>query len=135
MPPEFGQLAMENLIFTSSSGRKLFFEQLHIELSGLGFLEGKPELIRAEVLRMIPGRISRKYGNTGLLLREPPAGQLPRFTFFAQLHSHAPIKPGFDCSSMVVVWFAEALPGHLATELAAQINGIDWERHAKDGNY
>jgi hypothetical protein len=127
--------AMSDQSFTTSSGRKVYFEQLRIRASALGFLEGSAASIRSEVLRSLPEEVSRTYGQTGLLLREPPAGPLPAFTFFVQLASYTPVVPGADCSSLVVVWFADALPDCLPAELGTQLQGIEWERYAKDGNY
>lgn len=121
--------------FITSSGRKVYFEQLHIRTSSLGFLEGSAAAIRTEVVRRLPTEIARTFGQTGLLLRQPPDGPLPTFTFFVQLHSYTPVKPGADCSSLVVVWFADALPDCLPAELTTQLHGIEWETHAKDGNY
>ena len=118
-----------------SSGRKVYFEQLHIRSSTLGFLEGRAEAIRTEVIRRLPDEIARTYGCTGLLLREPAAGPLPSYTFFVELHSHSPVKPGADCSSLVVVWFSDSLPESLSSELMKELEGIEWERYAKDGYY
>ena len=126
---------MSDQSFTTSSGRKVYFEQLLIRSSTLGFLEGSAASIRAEILRRLPDEVTRIYGQTGLLLRDPPDGPLPAFTFFVQLHSYTPVKLGADCSSLVIVWFADALPDCLPAELVTQLQGIEWERHAKDGNY
>jgi hypothetical protein len=126
---------MSDRSFITSSGRKVYFEQLHVRTSSLGFLEGSAEAIRTEVLRRLPDEVAQTYGRTGLLLREPAAGPLPSYTFFVQLHSYTPVKPGADCSSLVVVWFSDALPDSLSAELATQLQGVEWERYAKDGNY
>lgn len=126
---------MSDRSFITSSGRKVYFEQLHVRSSSLGFLEGSAETIRTEVLRRLPDEVARTYGRTGLLVREPTAGPLPSYTFFLQLHSYTPVKPGADCSSLVVVWFSDALPDSLSAELATQLQGVEWERYAKDGHY
>ena len=65
---------MSDRSFITSSGRKVYFEQLHVRTSTLGFLEGSAEAIRTEVLRRLPDEVARTYGRTGLLLREPAAG-------------------------------------------------------------
>jgi hypothetical protein len=125
---------MRTQSFTTASGRKVYFEQLHIRRSSLCFLAGSAETIRSEVLRRLPDEAECKFGQSGLLLREPPAGRLPIFTFLAELDG-SPIKPGFDCSSLVVVWFADALPDSLSAELTRQIEGIEWEKYARDNLY
>ncbi|MDO9507242.1 hypothetical protein [Hydrogenophaga sp.] len=121
--------------FTTGCGREVFLERLDIRTSTLGILEGSAETIRAEVLQRIPDEVSSGYGQTGLLLHEPPPGPLPAFTYFMQLHSYVPLKPDADCSSMVAVWFDDALPADLPGELAAQVRRITWEEHAVDGVY
>jgi hypothetical protein len=126
---------MSNQSFTTASGRKIYLEQLHIRTSWLGFLEGSPAGVRSEVLRRLPDHVKRTFGDTGLFLREPSAGSLPAFTFLAGLASYAPVKPGFDRSALVVVWFGDALPDNLPAELTRQIEGIEWEKYARDGNY
>jgi hypothetical protein len=126
---------MSEQSFTTSSGRRVVFEQLHIRTSTLDFLGGSPERIRSEVLSRLPDEIAHTYGQTGLLVREPAAGSLPTYTFVVHLYSYTPVKPGADCSSLVVVWFANDLPDSLSAELAAQLQGVEWERYAEDGSY
>ncbi|MFZ4682817.1 MAG: hypothetical protein ACOYMS_09960, partial [Terrimicrobiaceae bacterium] len=117
---------MSKLSFTTGSGRKVYFEQLTIRISSLGFLEGSPERIRSAVLRRLPGEVCGVSGQWGLFLREPPPGPLPAFTFIAQFHS-APIGAEANSSSLVVVWFANTLPDCLPVELLTQLEGIEWE--------
>lgn len=119
--------------FTTGCGRQVYLERLDIRTTTLGILEGSAETIRAEVLQRIPNEVSKNYGHTGLLLHEPPPGELPAYTFLLQLHSYVPLKPDADCSSMVVVWLADALPALLREELAIQVQRIEWEKHAVDG--
>ena len=121
--------------FSTSSGRKLYFDQLHIRTSDLGFLMGSAAAIRTEVLRRLPAEVTRTFGQSGLLLQEPPDGRLPTFTFFVKLHSYTPVKPPADYSSLVVVWFADALPDCLPAELATRLQDIEWDKYAKDGDY
>jgi hypothetical protein len=121
--------------FTTGCGRQVCLERLDIRTTTLGYLEGSAETIRAEVLQRIPDEVSKKYGQTGLLLHEPPPGALPAFTYFMQLHSYAALAPEGDFSSLMVVWFDGALPVDLRTELAAQVERVEWSKWAKDGVY
>lgn len=121
--------------FTTGSGCQVYLERLDIRTTTLGILEGSAETIRAEVLQRIPDEVSKKYGHTGLLLHEPPAGALPVFTYFMQLHSSAALTPDGDFSSLVVVRFSDSLPADLQAELAAQVRRIEWEKNAVDGIY
>lgn len=121
--------------FTTGCGRQVYLERLDIRTTTLGILEGSTETIRADVLQRIPDEVSKKYGHTGLLMHEPPLGALPAFTYFMQLHSYAALTPEADFSSLVAVWFADALPANLQGELAVQVQRIEWEMHAVDGVY
>lgn len=121
--------------FKLASGRDVLLEQFHVQSSALGFLEGSPERIRAEVLRNLPAEVSKRYGNTGLLLREPAAGPLPAYAFFADLHSYEPVQPGADCSHLVVCWFGDSLPESVRGVVASQLETLDWNKYAKDGQY
>lgn len=121
--------------FITTSGKRVQFEALHIELSLIGFFEGDPLYIREKILGSLRKTIDRKFGNTGLLLIDPPPGPLPLYTFFASFQCNEPIQPGNDCSSLTLVWFADDFPSDLTKELCSRFQGIDWESHAKDGIY
>jgi len=69
------------------------------------------------------------------LLHEPPLGTLPAFTFFMQLHSGVALAPEGDFSSLVVVWFADALPPTcrlIWSPMCGASRGGQW---ARDGVY
>jgi len=101
----------------------------------LEFLEGSSERIRVEVLRRLPEEVTKRFGHTGFLLREPPPGLLPAYTFFADLQSCEPVLPGADCSHLVVCWFGGSLPESVRSVVASQLETLDWDRYAKDGQY
>lgn len=121
--------------FTTGCGCQVYLERLDIRTTTLGILEGSAETIRAEVLQRIPDEVSKNYGHTGLLLHEPPPGALPDYTMLMQLNSYSALNPDGDFSSLVVVWFSDALPAELPGELAAQVQRIEWARWARDGVY
>lgn len=121
--------------FTTSSGRHVSFEALHIEVSTLGWLEGDLLIHRERFLERLPKTIERKFGRTGMLLVEPPPGPLPTYVFNAQFHSEEPVHKGADCSSLTLVWFTETMPADLRSELQSRFSDIDWESHAEDGIY
>lgn len=120
--------------FTTSSGRRVEFEALHVELSTLGWLEGDLLLQRESFLEKLPKTIDRKFGRTGLQLQEPSPEPLPAYVFHAQFHSGEPVREG-DCSSLTLVWFAESLPTDLPGELRERFKVVDWEAYAADGEY
>lgn len=117
--------------FRTVKGRDVSIAQLHIRVSDLGYLAGSSAVIRAGVLRDLPDEVQNTFGPAGLLVRKPRAGHLPQFTFFLELKS-SPMNPKYDCSKLVVVWFADTLPQDLPQEVASKTSGIVWEKHAKD---
>ena len=119
--------------FTSNSSKRLKFEALHIELSLLGWLEGDLLFIREKRLSRLEEQVESKFGNSGLLLSEPPPGSLPLYIFYASLVCDEAKQPGYDCSSLTLVWFADSLPADVSKELSARCQNIDWESHAKNG--
>lgn len=121
--------------FTTGCGRQVYLERLDIRTTKLGYLEGSPEMIRADLLEHLPSEVCKKYGQTGLMLHKPPSAALPVFTFFMQLHCHDALTPEGDFSSLVVVWFDDSLPADLQAELAAQVERVEWELQAADGLY
>jgi len=121
--------------FLTSSGRKVRFESLHIEISTLGWMEGSLLLHREHTLERLPKTVERRFGNTGLFLYEPPSGRLPAYTLMACFHCLDPIQADFDCSSLTLVWFSDALPSDLQQELRSRFKDVNWEAHAKDGIY
>jgi hypothetical protein len=121
--------------FKLNSGRSVLLQQFHVRATALEILEGSADWIRTEVLRKLPVEVSKRYGNTGLLLRAPAAGPLPGYTFFADLYSYEPIQPGFECSRLVVCWFGDNLPESVRSAVASQLETLDWNIYAKDGRY
>jgi hypothetical protein len=119
--------------FKLASGRDVFLEQFHVRKSALEFLEGSPDTIRAEVLRRLPQQVRASFGFTGLLLHEPPCGSLPAYTFFASLVSNEPVHPGADFSRLVLCWFGDSLPESVRGSVASQLETLEWDRYAKDG--
>jgi hypothetical protein len=134
---EIGDAArVDDLSIITKSRRRVYLRQMEIRVSTLDYLAGDPLKIRAHVLEQMPNRVKDKYGQTtGLLLNEPPPGPLPTYAFFVLLRSLEPVKPSADFSSLVVVWFEDSLPENVPAVLAARLDGIDWEKHAVDGEY
>lgn len=118
--------------FKLASGREVMLKQFHIQVSTLGFLAGSPERIYTEVLRRLPVEVSKRYGDTGLLLHEPATGPLPTYTFFADLQSYQSVQPGADCSCLVICWFGDSLPENVQNVVASQLETLDWDKYAKD---
>lgn len=120
--------------FKLRCGREVELRQFAVRVSTLECLSGSAELIRSTVIKTIPNQIARRYGQTGIWLREPPPGPLPAYTLFLQLEGD-PINAEADFSSVVVVWFADSLPENLQTCICAQAMALDWNRYARDGRF
>ena len=82
------RLESGRIYFEVSSHRQVSFEQLHIELSTLGFLEGRFDVIRTKVIAGVPRRARQLFGEgIGLQVLPPPDGELPTYLMFASLVS------------------------------------------------
>jgi hypothetical protein len=117
----------------SKDGYAVKFEQIEIELSLLGYLEGDPLYIREKILNEdIPRRF--KDQTSGLIIKVPPPGQLPEYVIILHLISNQLVseEPYMDYSSLVMVWFQDQLPVNLPLALQGQIGEVDWKAHAKD---
>ncbi|WP_213957116.1 hypothetical protein [Variovorax sp. dw_954] len=115
------------------SGRVVLVEQVHIELSTLGVLEGSFETVRQQVLADLPNRARTLFpGTAGLSIAPVGAGELPVYTVFIALHSDEPLGDG-DFSSLVHCWMTDQLPSDLPSHIEAAIRPIEWDRWAADG--
>lgn len=121
--------------FKLRSGRAVRIQQIYIQLSLLGFLERNPERIRNIILQELPQRARKAVPSWGgIVIRDPPPGPLPLFTVFVDLESE-PVRSRSHCSSLVVVWFTDTFPRNLYDHIKSQIEGVDWDQYAKDGDY
>jgi hypothetical protein len=126
---------MQKPSFLIAAGPKsypIFLDRLHINRTWRGVLEGTQAGVRWVTLHRLPETVTHIFGPSGLFVHEPPDGLIPAYTMFAEFCSYTPIKPEFDFSSLVLVWFADSLPENVTSDLAIQINGIEWEKYAKD---
>ena len=118
----------------TDSGRNGSVEEFRARYSAKNVLAGTMEGIRLRLIRRLPEEVAKSFGTKALLLREPPVGKLPVYTFYLHLVSD-PIKPGPDShySDLVIVWFANDLPKDLPAEINAQLKGVRWDKLAQDG--
>ena len=125
---------MSDGLFKLASGRAVHLAGFHIHESARGYLLGKPTL--ADALRELPDEVGRIFGGeTPLLVHEPPPGTLPRYTFYASLDSSQPRHPEADYFNLVVCWFGNNLPENVRSCIAAQLETLDWDKHAKDAYF
>jgi uncharacterized protein (TIGR02996 family) len=123
--------------YRTAAGREVYLDQLHVQRFGLGWMEGRAELIRARVLETLPQRARQIYpGNNGLLITEVPReteGPYPRWIFLAELLSFEPVHPPAHCSGLIVVWFGDEVAVDLDDLVAENLRDVVWEDHAADG--
>jgi hypothetical protein len=124
---------MSDGLFKLASGRDVNLEEFHVQITGLGYLQGRPSL--QDVLRELPANVSRIFGtDRPLLVHEPPPGPLPSYTLYAWLNS-SPLHPEADCSILIVCWFDNNLPESVRSCVASQLATLDWDSHAKDAYF
>jgi hypothetical protein len=131
--------------FRTSSGRTVHFRAMHVEGFDRGWYEGRPELIRSEVLADLPDLVRRIFprhflldiDRTGILVSgcEGRADEYPRWVVVCEFHCFEPVRQHADYSSLTVVWFAEGFSWSIHEFVSARIGAIDWESHAVDGYY
>lgn len=118
-------------------GRKVTIEQIHIELTTLGVLEGRFEDIRKHVLAELPDRVRALFPGEWRAFSghfDPPAHELPAYIISTSLISLEPVADG-DFSSLVHSWLADELTGDLIEHIKSQIRSIPWESVATDGYF
>jgi hypothetical protein len=94
-------------------------------------------MIRRDVLERLPETARGIFpSNNGLFIKPPADGdRLPEYTFMAELHSFEPVKPEYDCTSLIFVWFGETIAADFDKLVAHKIRSVDWNQYAADGNY
>jgi hypothetical protein len=117
-----------------ASGREVGIEQIHIELTTLGVLEGRFEVIRECVLASLPDRVRAIFPGKEAFSGhfDPPANELPSYVISVSLISLEPIGNG-DFSSLVHSWLADNLTGNLIDQIQNRVRSIPWESVATDG--
>lgn len=126
----------EDMYFPLKSGRKVSVQQFLVRSSSLGVLEGNPVFIRQHALKTASKEAERIFGpSCGFLLIEPPEGALPAYQVYVELLSYTPVRPGSDCSGLVVSWFDSSVPKDPEAHLSVRLQDIDWEKYARDADY
>jgi hypothetical protein len=122
--------------FTTTKGREVYFEQLHIRDSSLEVVYKKPNLDPKLEVHYAVSWISRtskqKFGQNAVLL-PPPSDRLPPYTLSAGFASKSAVQKG-DCSFLVVVWFEDTMPTDIRGMLEGVLRRVDWDANAVDGD-
>jgi hypothetical protein len=125
---------MSDGLFTLASGRDVNLDEFHVHESARGYLQGRPSL--QDALHDLRYNVSRIFGDDrALLVREPPPGPLPFYTFYTHVHSPEHLNPEADCSELIICWFHNNLPESVRSCVASQLTTLDWDSHAKDAYF
>ncbi len=118
-----------------------------------GLLEGMPTReMNADIIdRLVAEERARPFTGPPLLLtpeqrplkhprRHPyPFGEpaaLPSVACVGRFHSSSPTREAMrDFSDLVVIWFQDEFSPPIGPEVWNQFHEIDWDRHARDGDY
>jgi hypothetical protein len=137
--------------FQLPSGRRLYLKNLRQYLTYGGLLEGLPtvEMNQRIIESLIHDNRDKRHGCDPYLIqpterpieigRKYPFGtpsSLPGVVCIGWFDSHKPARsPTSDMSSLVVIWFQEDFAFPIDQEVLTSLLGIDWEKHAADGDY
>ncbi|WP_296455140.1 hypothetical protein [Rubinisphaera sp.] len=129
---------MDERWFQTSSGRHVHLTGVHIRSFDHGYLEGRADLIRKQVLARLPDDAVRYFpGHAGIYVShcEGADDAYPRMVVICEFHCSKPIEDDADCSTLIVVWFADNLNFTIPEFISARIENIEWEQYAVDGWY
>ena len=118
------------LSFENAYSQRVSLRQLHIETTGLVWLEGSWEAFREETLRRMQTTVERQFGRAGLFLKEPPPGPLKALTYMAEIEARNP-NDAYGGRYTGVVWFDQSLPKDLPEYLRSCLMDVDALAHAK----
>lgn len=102
----------------------------------LGLLEGRPNKGMNQAI-FSRTTYPSNWGQRTVLKLQPEASAfediLPSAHYAVWLTSFDPVDPRFDCSELVVIWFAETPKGKNIEDIITQgVKSIDWNANAED---
>lgn len=116
-----------------TDGRRISLDEVHIQISTLGVLEGHFDAIRTNVLAGIEARARHLFGSqVGVFITYPAAEELPTYVIYASLVCFEPVIAG-DLSSLVLAWFEDRLPRDIEQTIAERARLVNWANDAVDG--
>src|SRR6266481_8819877 len=72
-------------MFVLGDGHEVFLLECHIERSALGWLSGRMDDIRADVIRELPERVQRRFPHSHIFIKPIPDEDLPVYVFAVSL--------------------------------------------------
>jgi hypothetical protein len=129
------QCPVRVLEYRLDCGRDVFVEECYIGLSALGFLAGRKEAFRTEVIKNLPERARVQFpGNYGLLIKPVPDAELPTYTFMVALSCDQPVCDlSSDFSALILCWLSDDIGTPLPELIDREIPSIEWDKYAVDG--
>ena len=122
------------LEYRLAGGRTVRVEEFYVSVSMLGFLAGRQEAIRSEVIKRLPEQVQAQFpGEHGVFIKPVPEGRLPAFTFMASLVCEQRVSDlNSDFSSLVVCWLVDEIETSLPELIRSEIYSIEWDQCAVD---
>ena len=118
-------------------GRTVYVEGCYVSPSAVGYLAGRRQAIRADLVKRLPERAREQFpGIGGVYVKPVPDGKLPVFVFMVSLVCYQPVSdPAADFSGLVVCSLVDDLDTNLPALIEREIRDLDWDQCAMDGNY
>ena len=122
--------------FETRSGRRVMLDAIHIRSFSHGYLEGRSDLIRDQVLGKIRKTAVELLPGTQSVYLDPlpvDAESMPALAFFCDFTCFSAVGPDADCSSLTTIWYADDLSQTIPDFLKPRMKSVPWETHAVDG--
>ena len=118
-------------------GQTVYVEGCYVSPSAVGYLAGRRQAIRADLVKRLPERAREQFpGIGGVYVKPVPDGKLPVFVFMVSLVCYQPVSdPAADFSGLVVCSLVDDLDTNLPALIEREIRDLDWDQCAMDGNY
>jgi hypothetical protein len=116
-------------------GRTVYVEECYVSPSAVGYLAGRRQAIRADLVTRLPERAREQFpGIGGVYVKPVPEGELPAYTIMVALVCHQPVSdPNSDISSLTVCWLGDDIETPLRELISREIFDVEWDEYAVDG--
>lgn len=144
MPLEFAELQLKN-------GRKIYANEVHMDRTYAGLLEGSPDDESNEFfLEALPRKMQRIFTDTPVYILPPEierqtrphplhgsieVASMPPIEIAMRFVSHVSLTSEGHASQLVIVWHQHTAIPMLPDAIRAHLENLEWSAHAKDFQY
>jgi len=144
MPSEFAELQLKN-------GRKIYADEVHMDRTYAGMLEGTPDDETNQFfLDALPRTMQRIFSNAPVYILPPEierqtrphplrgsieVASMPPIEIAMRFVSHASLTSEGHASQLVIVWHQHTANPMMTDNIRARLENLDWNAHAKDFQY